>query len=185
MSAIQYRPPRDVDGNSTRFVRGQHLGLQRLGFAVSRVNPRERLSIDVTDDIAARDLVGAMVKESGGWSWPWPSSVLDDPKDQLRCFGTRHHPANLFRRYRRHHFVGELETFAERHTGSQTPHHSDHASLEHRRRFDDDAPTGGRVASPKVSKKQGMRVAVASAIGVRIAKIQLPNCRWRPSADHG
>jgi hypothetical protein len=43
-----------------------------------------------------------------------PSAVPDYPEDQLRRFDTRHHPANLFRRYRRHHFGSELEIFAER-----------------------------------------------------------------------
>ena len=70
-----------------------------------------------------------MVAGSGGWSWPWPSAVPDYPEDQLRHFDPRHHPANLFRRYRRYHFGSELETFAERYTGSQAPHHSGHAGL--------------------------------------------------------
>jgi hypothetical protein len=30
----------------------------------------------------------AKVAESGVWSWPWLSPVLNEPKDQLRCFDT-------------------------------------------------------------------------------------------------
>jgi hypothetical protein len=81
-----------------------------------------------------------MAAESGGWSWPWPSAVLDKPNDQLRRFDTRHHPANLVWRYCRHHFGRELETFAERHPRSHAPRHSGHAGTEHRGRFDDDGP---------------------------------------------
>jgi hypothetical protein len=63
-----------------------------------------------------------IVRAGVGTSRPWPSATLDKTTDQLRCFDTRHDPANLFRRHRRHHFGGELETFAKRRTGRQTPH---------------------------------------------------------------
>jgi hypothetical protein len=58
---------------------------------------------------------------------------LDEPKDQFRGFRTGYHPADLFWWDRRHHFGAEVETFAERHTGSQAPSHSGHAGLVHRR----------------------------------------------------
>jgi hypothetical protein len=32
-----------------------------------------------------------MMTEIGGWSWPWLSSVLDDPEDEFCCFGIGHH----------------------------------------------------------------------------------------------
>jgi hypothetical protein len=63
---------------------------------------------------------------------------LDEPKDQFRGFHTGHHPAHLFRWDRRHHFGGEVETFAERNSGSQAPDHCGHARLKHRRCFEDD-----------------------------------------------
>jgi hypothetical protein len=53
----------------------------------------------------------------------------------------------LSRRYRRHRFGGE------RHTGSQAPRHSDHAGLEHRRRFDDDGRNRRSARVAKGSKK--------------------------------
>jgi hypothetical protein len=50
---------RDIDGDPAGLILGQHLGLDRFGLAVSRVNPSERLTVGVADDIAARYLVGA------------------------------------------------------------------------------------------------------------------------------
>jgi hypothetical protein len=58
-SPKQLRQPRDVDGDRPRLVFRQHLGLQRFGFAFSGVDVGDRLTVGVTDDIAAGDLFGA------------------------------------------------------------------------------------------------------------------------------
>jgi hypothetical protein len=79
------------------------------------------------------------------------SLQLDKPKDQLRRLRIGQRPADLFRRYQRHHFVVELKAFAEGQTGSQAPNHGGHAGLRHRRRFDD----GGRKRRlPGIAKGQ-------------------------------
>jgi hypothetical protein len=81
---------------------------------------------------------------------------------QLHSLITRQNPANLFRRYQRHHFVIELKTFAEGQTGGHASNHGGHTGLSHRRRFDD----GGRKRRlPGIAKgQQEMRHATADAV---------------------
>jgi hypothetical protein len=50
----QLRQPRDVDGDASRLVCGQHLRLPRLG-----LNVRKFLPVGVPDDITVRRPVGA------------------------------------------------------------------------------------------------------------------------------
>jgi Tfp pilus assembly protein PilF len=54
-----------------RFVLGQHLGLHRLGFAVPRINPDERLSVGVTNAVAAWTLS----RQGGGKRRPFLAIV--------------------------------------------------------------------------------------------------------------
>jgi hypothetical protein len=54
----QTRQPRYVHSDPARLVLGQHFGLQRFGLVVPG-DIGERLSIGVSDDVAAGDLVGA------------------------------------------------------------------------------------------------------------------------------
>jgi hypothetical protein len=53
----QLRQPRDVDGDPSRLVLGQDLGLPCLGIVVAGAHEDERLSVGVPDDIAAGDRV--------------------------------------------------------------------------------------------------------------------------------
>jgi hypothetical protein len=55
----QLRQPRDVDGDASRLILREHLGLPRLVFVVAGLEVGERLPIGVPDDVAAGHLVGA------------------------------------------------------------------------------------------------------------------------------
>jgi hypothetical protein len=68
-----------------RFVFGEHLGLHRLGFALSRANVDEGLAVGVADDVAAGHLVGApgrreaLLRSTIGYAPELTSVVLIDP----------------------------------------------------------------------------------------------------------
>jgi hypothetical protein len=54
----QLRRPSDVDGDSTRLVLREHLGLQRFGRVLTQVQIGERLAAGVADYVTTGDGVG-------------------------------------------------------------------------------------------------------------------------------
>jgi hypothetical protein len=54
----QLRQPRDVDGDPSRLVVREHVGLPCLSIVVAGVEVREGLTVGVPDDIAAGHRVG-------------------------------------------------------------------------------------------------------------------------------
>ena len=101
------------------------------------------------DPHLGRKLYGAELQRDLGWSG---GTVITDPPITSGGSSVATSPAtaDLFRRYRRHHFEAEFETFAERHTGAVSrAWNTDGASMM-------TAPTGGHLASPKVSRKWGI-----------------------------
>jgi hypothetical protein len=64
----QLRQPRDVHGDAARLVLREHLCLPRFGIVVAGVDVHERLTVGVTDDLAARHRVGVpWRREAAGW----------------------------------------------------------------------------------------------------------------------
>jgi hypothetical protein len=75
------------------------------------------------------------------------------PKDQFSGFGTRHHPADLFRRYRRIILAVSLRPSPNGTPGAKRRTTAVVRAWNIVGASIMTAPTGGRLASPKVSKK--------------------------------
>src|SRR5882757_84611 len=56
VAIILEQPLCHIDGNSPRFVHGQHFGLYRLALAGARKDVYQSLSVGIAHDVAARNL---------------------------------------------------------------------------------------------------------------------------------
>jgi hypothetical protein len=148
------RQPGEIHGPPPRLFLEKHSDRLRDPGIIPEMEPSHVLPHRVLDGEAGGTPDHTPRPRKSASHFLGPHAALYEPNYRLRSFRTGHHPADLCRQYRRHHFGAEFVSLAEGYAGGETPSHS--VRLEDRRSFhDDDADWSTGVAANQQEVRHG------------------------------